>query len=388
MSSGPAIKVENISKKFTLQRSIEDVEGNYTNTLWALRDVSFEIKKGESVALIGPNGSGKSTLLQILAGVTKPTSGRVEIDGKVASILDIGAGFHPELSGRENVFLNGQILGFTKKEIQAKYDEIVEFSGVRNFIDEPGKNYSKGMYLRLAFSIMAHLDFDVYLLDEVLGVGDVGFRSKCFDKIERLIAEGGKSFLIISHDLNEISEICDKAFLLEEGKVSDSMTINEALYTYTNTGEKLVQELPDFIDDVTVEFTGEDGRVKTNFINTEPVTICVNNSFNESGNNVRVGIRLTDKLNNVVFNASPVLSREGIKEVDFQGKKQILVTIPPNLLNAGFFSIDVVYFDENKVLYELKKVSTFTVSLDMTFKGRGIVGESGPLKPYLDWEVK
>ena len=173
-----AIKVNSLSKKYTLKHPIKDINGSLTNEHWALKDVTFQIKKGETVGIIGPNGSGKSTLLKILSGVTKPTNGSVEINGKVASILDIGAGFHQELSGRENVFLNGQLLGFSAKEIKAQYQKIVDFSGIGNFIEEPVKYYSNGMYLRLAFSILAHLDFDIYLFDEVMNVGDAEFMQK------------------------------------------------------------------------------------------------------------------------------------------------------------------------------------------------------------------
>lgn len=200
MNEDIAIKVENISKVYPLRQSIEDENGSIIYEHLGLKGVSFEIKKGESVGIIGPNGSGKSTLLKILAGVTKPTSGEVKIRGKIASILDIGAGFHPELSGRENVYLNGQIHGFSKKEITAKFDKIVQFSGIEKFIEEPVKNYSNGMYLRLAFSIMAHLDFDVYLFDEVLSVGDQEFQNQCLLKI-REISSTGKTFLIIHHNL-------------------------------------------------------------------------------------------------------------------------------------------------------------------------------------------
>src|SRR5688572_16721738 len=154
MSQVTAIKISGLSKKFHLQHPIRNEDGSMSNELWALKNIDLEIKKGEHVGLIGPNGSGKSTLLKILAGITKPTAGTAEITGRVASILDIGAGFHPELSGRENVFLNGQLLGFSKKEIKQKFDDIVSFSGIEKFIDEPVKNYSSGMYLRLAFSIM------------------------------------------------------------------------------------------------------------------------------------------------------------------------------------------------------------------------------------------
>lgn len=209
MSSEVAIRVENVSKRYHMRHPVTTDTEEETHELWALKDVSFEIKKGESVGIIGPNGSGKSTLLKILAGVTKPTSGKVEIFGRVASILDIGAGFHTELSGRENVFLNGQIHGFTKKEIAAKFDAIVEFSGIEKFIDEPVKNYSNGMYLRLAFSIMAHLDFDVYLLDEVLAVGDENFQNKSAECITKWKDEG-RTLLIIYHDFNSIKNVINR----------------------------------------------------------------------------------------------------------------------------------------------------------------------------------
>ncbi len=205
MQSNIAISVKNLSKKYPLRQIQTDEIGNPINEFWALKGVSFEIKKGDSIGIIGQNGSGKSTLLRILAGATKPTSGNVEIKGNVASILDIGAGFHTELSGRENVFMSGQsLLGCSKKEIENVFDEIVAFSGIGEFIDEPIKHYSSGMYLRLAFSIMAHLDFDVYLFDEVLGVGDAAFREKCLEKIQQL-SHQQKTFLLISHNMGEIA---------------------------------------------------------------------------------------------------------------------------------------------------------------------------------------
>lgn len=203
MTTDVAIKVENLSKVYPLRQARADEQGKLVHEHWALKDVSFEIKKGESVGVIGPNGSGKSTLLKILAGVAKPTAGTVKIKGKVASILDIGAGFHPELSGRENVFLNGQIHGFSKKEIEVKFDEIVSFSGIEKFIDEPVKNYSNGMYLRLAFSIMAHLDFDVYLLDEVLSVGDAEFIIKTKEKVNQLALKR-KTIVYVSHNMQDL----------------------------------------------------------------------------------------------------------------------------------------------------------------------------------------
>ena len=176
MDSDVAIKVEKLSKEFLMNRPIRNDKGEFNSKLEAIKNISFEIKRGETVGIIGPNGSGKSTLLKILAGITKPSAGRVYMNGKVASILDIGAGFHTDLNGRENIFLNGQIHGFSKKAINKELEKIIAFSGIEKFIDEPVKNYSNGMYLRLAFSIMVHLDFDIYLMDEVLNVGDAAFR--------------------------------------------------------------------------------------------------------------------------------------------------------------------------------------------------------------------
>lgn len=200
MSADVVIRVENLSKKFSLSQPQTDEEGRVVNELWALKDVSFEVRKGESVGIIGHNGSGKSTLLKILAGITKPTTGKVEIHGRVASILDIGAGFDPELSGRENIFISAQtLLGYSRKEIRNRFHEIVSFSGIERFIDEPVKHYSNGMYLRLAFSIMTHLDFDMYLLDEVLGVGDSNFQQKCIRKINELIRLQ-KTFVVVYHN--------------------------------------------------------------------------------------------------------------------------------------------------------------------------------------------
>ncbi len=230
MESNVAIKVENLSKLFTLRESSIGIDGRSTNELWALKDVSFEIKKGESVGIIGPNGSGKSTLLRILAGITKPTFGKVSIKGKVASILDIGSGFHPELSGRENIFLNGQLLGFTKKEIQCHCDEIIEFSGIERFIDEPVKNYSNGMYLRLAFSIMAHLDFDVYLFDEVFSVGDATYGLKSKMKMQELSVKK-KTMLFVSHNTNDLQNT-DNYLLLQFGNLVEKSSERKILTKY------------------------------------------------------------------------------------------------------------------------------------------------------------
>ncbi|OJV25971.1 MAG: hypothetical protein BGO32_10485 [Bacteroidetes bacterium 37-13] len=228
-----SIRVENVSKIFPLRYPRKDEDGREVFEHTALENISFEIKKGESVGIIGSNGSGKSTLLQILAGITKPTSGSVQICGKVASILDVGTGFHPELSGRENIYLNGQVHGFSKKEIERKIDEIIQFSEVENFIDEPVKNYSNGMYLRLAFSIMIHLDFDVYLFDEVMNVGDVSFREKSNQKLKEL-QQSNKTFLFVSHQLSELEDK-DLFLHLEKGVLKQQSHQVDVLRAYVES---------------------------------------------------------------------------------------------------------------------------------------------------------
>ena len=186
---------------------------------WALKDVSFEIKQGDAVGIIGRNGAGKSTLLKILSRITEPTLGRVEINGRVSSLLEVGTGFHPELTGRENIFLNGAILGMTRVEIKRKFDEIVDFSGVEKFLDTPVKRYSSGMYVRLAFAIAAHLEPEVLVIDEVLAVGDAEFQKKCLGKMEEVSHKQGRTVLFVSHDLGSVSQLCSSAMLLNEGKV-------------------------------------------------------------------------------------------------------------------------------------------------------------------------
>src|SRR6267154_1766987 len=188
-------------------------------TIWSLRDVSFEIGAGEVVGIIGRNGAGKSTLLKILSRITEPTTGRIELHGRVASLLEVGTGFHPELSGRENVFLNGAILGMTKPEIRRKFDEIVAFAEIEKFIDTPVKRYSSGMYVRLAFAVAAHLEPEILIVDEVLAVGDIHFQKKCLGRMSE-IQRGGRTVLFVSHSMGAISYLCRKGVVLDGGKLA------------------------------------------------------------------------------------------------------------------------------------------------------------------------
>jgi len=242
MKAEPVIKGRSLSKKFTIhhlkttnlkERLLGMVHRkDYTReTFWALRDVDFEVSRGETLGLIGPNGSGKSTLLQLIARIILPDEGSIGIDGRVAALLELGAGFNPDLSGRENIFLNSSILGFGRKEIEAKLDDIIAFSELERFIDTPVRNYSSGMYARLGFSIAVHVDPDILLVDEVLAVGDEAFARKCVEKFD-LFRQRKKTIVIVSHDLDAVERLCDRALLLHKGEVITLGKTRDAIIDY------------------------------------------------------------------------------------------------------------------------------------------------------------
>ncbi|MDP9262528.1 MAG: ABC transporter ATP-binding protein, partial [Actinomycetota bacterium] len=199
--------------------------------IWALRDVTFSVRRGEVLGIIGPNGAGKSTLLSILARTTEPTTGEARIEGRVSSLLEVGTGFHPELSGRDNIFLNGAILGMSRREVTAKYDEIVDFSGVADFIDMPVKRYSSGMYVRLAFAVAAHLDPEVLLLDEVLAVGDSAFQQKCLHRIDEL-TQSGRTVLFVSHTPAAVAQLCHRVVVVNGGRIVFDGDVDQGIQEY------------------------------------------------------------------------------------------------------------------------------------------------------------
>lgn len=205
--------------------------------LWALQDVSFTVSPGEVLGIIGPNGSGKSTLLKILSRVTRPTSGRVRYRGRVGSLLEVGTGFHPELTGRENIFLSGIILGMSRAEVERKFDDIVEFSEVGDFLEMPVKRYSSGMFVRLAFSIAAHFEPEILILDEVLAVGDEAFRSRCLAKMEEVVSRPGRSVLFVSHELQAVQRLCQRSVFLHHGKIAAIGSTSDVIRRYRSVSE-------------------------------------------------------------------------------------------------------------------------------------------------------
>jgi lipopolysaccharide transport system ATP-binding protein len=246
------IKVEGLGKKYIISHlgpgsytAMRDIIAEKTKKIlkrsfeqsskeefWALKDVSFEIKKGEAIGIIGRNGAGKSTLLKVLSRITEPTHGRIEINGRVASLLEVGTGFHPELTGRENIFLNGAILGMSRAEIRKKFDEIVAFAEVEKFLDTPVKRYSSGMYVRLAFAVAAHLEPEILIIDEVLAVGDAEFQKKCLGKMEDVSSKEGRTVLFVSHNMNVIRSLCPSAIMLSAGKIIATGKTNDVVEKY------------------------------------------------------------------------------------------------------------------------------------------------------------
>ncbi len=280
-----AIRIENVSKEYrlgtigggTLQGDLQTLwarirhkedpnskigegnKGQKGDRFMALNGVSFEVKKGEALGIIGHNGAGKSTLLKLLCRVTAPSSGKISYDGRIASMLEVGTGFHPELTGRENVYMNGAILGMTKAEIDKKFDQIVEFAEMEKFIDTPVKRYSSGMYVKLAFSVAAHLDSEIMIMDEVLAVGDVNFQQKCLQKMRKVAKEEGRTVLYVSHNMATIKTLCDRCIVLKKGKVVFDGNVDDAINVYSNDFNLAAEKEYDFtknnrIDGITNEY--------------------------------------------------------------------------------------------------------------------------------------
>ncbi|MDW6002196.1 ABC transporter ATP-binding protein [Vibrio mangrovi] len=249
MKENLAIKIENVSKRYKIR---EDNTGQYSTLreqiynlfkrtnksrekdFWALNNINLDINKGDRVALIGHNGAGKSTLLKILSSITEPTSGHIEIHGSVTSLLEVGTGFHPELTGRENIFLNGSIMGMSRRDIQYKFNDIVDFAGIVEFIDTPLKRYSSGMQARLGFAVAAHLHSDIMIVDEVLAVGDISFQQKCIGKMDEISKGEGRTILFVSHNLHAVKQLCNKGVVLDKGEIKFSGDIEDASNYYIN----------------------------------------------------------------------------------------------------------------------------------------------------------
>jgi lipopolysaccharide transport system ATP-binding protein len=371
----PVIRVENLSKSYrlgqigssTLRDDLsrawaklrkqpdpllrigqEDQANRQGESIWALKDVSFEVEQGEVLGIIGRNGAGKSTLLKILSRVTAPTSGVVRVKGRIASLLEVGTGFHPELTGRENIYLNGAILGMSREEVRRKFDEIVDFSGVEKFIDTPVKRYSSGMYVRLAFAVAAHLEPEILLVDEVLAVGDAEFQKKCLGKIGE-ISNKGRTILFVSHNLTAIKSLCRRCILLINGIVRSDNHCDQVVDDYLsgtstvdNSGEILWNDLnapgTNYVKCLHVKFSNSRGETTTTYDYSEPINIEIAYVVLKAMKGFMLQTSFYSNFGAEIFHSTDYHLRNGTL---LPGKYKSTCTIPANLLNNGIYTIKV-----------------------------------------------
>ncbi len=363
---------------------------------WALKNISFSLDHGETIALIGANGAGKSTLLRILSRISNPTSGKVELNGRVSSLLDIGTGFNNNLTGRENVYLNGTILGMTKKEVDRKFDEIVEFSGVEKFIDTQVKKYSSGMRLRLAFSVAAHIESEIIIIDEVLMLGDAAFKRKSLEKITQ-VANRGISVILTSHNLTPLQSICKRAILLKEGQLIKDGDTDEVITYYLSDVFKDNSSQTWSLEDAPSSDSIKLLKAEVHPLDKDLTIIRPRDAFEfeflfyilfEDTKNINVTFYFQDENELLIFIGSTSLTGKVYQAT--KGYFKACCRIPENLMNGGKFTISklVVLEGKNKVLYEHKDLLTFNIAESIRDK-MGKVGKiDGLLKPKLQWEVK
>ncbi len=367
--------------------------------IWALRDVSFEVKQGEVVGIIGRNGAGKTTLLKILSRITEPTAGEVKLFGRVSSLLEVGTGFHPELTGRENIYLNGAILGMRKIEIESKFDEIVDFAEIEKFIDTPVKRYSSGMYVRLAFAVAAHLEPEILLVDEVLAVGDADFQKKCLGKMGD-VAKEGRTVLFVSHNMSAIRRLCPRGILLEQGSIVADGPVNRVISGYMKSGIKKMGERVwedirrapgnDIVRLRAVRALNQKDEVATRFDVTEPFSVEVAFDVLKSGYHLDAGFYFNNEAGERVFIISDFQSDRWQNQSRPVGVHRSICHIPANLLNEGDISIQA-HISTNPHTLHAREVDALTIQIVDDFKPGGARGNytrewpAVAVRPLLEW---
>lgn len=370
------------------------------NKIWALQDVSFDVKQGQVLGIIGRNGAGKSTLLKLLARVTEPTTGFGEIHGRVGSLLEVGTGFHPELTGRENIFLNGAILGMKRVEIDRKFDEIVEFSEVGQFIDTPVKRYSSGMYLRLAFAVAAHLEPEILVVDEVLAVGDAEFQRKCLGKMSD-VAQAGRTVLFVSHNMSAILRLTQESIVIEKGHMALRAPTAEAVDYYLSSGYSRQGERTWDADEIPADSApfrpialrlhDTQGRIVDSVRSVEPVTIEVEYELSAPITGLRVGIYLNSMRGEPIFTTFDTDSPDDFERYSTRSAGRYIsrCIIPADLLNEGRFAIGM-----NASSYRIRRYFQDEQALAFAVDAAGAPGthwpESrlGPIRPRLNWQIE
>jgi len=359
--------------------------------VWSLRDIDFEIEQGDAVGIIGRNGAGKSTLLKLLSKVTKPTTGKIYTNGRVASLLEVGTGFHPEMTGRENVFLNGAILGMTRKEIKRKFDEIVDFSGVERYIDTPVKRYSSGMYVRLAFAVAAHLESEILIVDEVLAVGDAEFQKKCLGKMGDVTKGEGRTILFVSHNMTAVKELCNKGILLNQGTLGYEGSMLDTIIEY----QKSSATASSYHYNGNINEALGNEKIKVKEFSVTPITgglididtgVHVKLTFENYLPNINLDT--TFELKNyeelVIFHVGKLVTKDNDSKV---GEYTVEFDIPSGLLNAGnyYFKLifgknqtDPLFIKDNFVGFEVENVKV----------GSKLHLYPGVTRPHFDYKIQ
>jgi len=358
--------------------------------IWALKDINFDVKQGEVLGIIGKNGAGKSTLLKILSKVTLPTSGQIRVQGRVASLLEVGTGFHPELTGRENIFLNGAILGMTKSEIKSKFDEIVDFSGISKYIDTPVKRYSSGMYVRLAFAVAAHLEPEILIIDEVLAVGDVDFQQKCLGKMKDVSRSQGRTVLFVSHNLTAISSLCDNVILLEQGMKIMESNAQSVIDFYLQKSASTAVKLKRWSDGDKGLSKNDNALFRMVEIRSERNEIRITDDFS-----IYLEFEFLKKFKNIHISLA-IYTIDGIcvlnsKSQEFDAEKTLMhgeCFFPKKFLNEGLYSLRVLLIEDNtRVLIDVENLITFKIDEEMTDSKYWYAKWIGIVRPELKWKT-
>jgi len=413
----PAVEITQLGKKYKIKKpdrylALRDAMADSIKSIfkkgsadekdfWALRDINVKIEPGERLGIIGKNGAGKSTLLKLLSRVTFPTTGEAIIRGRLASLLEVGTGFHPELTGRENIYLNGSILGLKKAEIDRQFDAIIDFSGVEFFLDTPLKNYSSGMQLRLAFAVAAHLEPEILLIDEVLAVGDMEFQKKCLGKMEQVSKERGRTILFVSHNMSYISSLCTKGMLLKDGKIAASGNVNEVIRTYISdvanrtarqTWKENEQPGNEVVRLHSVGLVNSSMSTTENFKVTEDIGIEMIYEVTKDNEVLWLGHNIHNEQGINVFDTHSV-GTEYYRQPHEKGMYSSVVWIPRDLLNPGIFFISSAIFNHLKNVIHLHERDILMFTVHEVFDqdtARGLSGGDFPgvVRPLLKWQIK
>jgi lipopolysaccharide transport system ATP-binding protein len=381
--SDVALSVENLSKSFKIAHERGGLHGYRTlrdelislprrlvtrlgrngrptsEIFWALKNVSFEVKQGEVVGVIGRNGAGKSTLLKILNRITEPTSGAADIYGRVGALLEVGTGFHPELTGRENIFLNGAVLGMSRGEIRRKFDEIVAFAEIEKFLDTPVKRYSSGMYVRLAFAVAAHLDPEILLIDEVLAVGDAEFQRKCLGKMEDVVAKEGRTIIFVSHNIDAICHLCSRCILLRQGGVEKSGSTPDVVAAYLGAEEEQdpVIDFKPVRSEASFRFAGlygPGGEPTISFSANTPILMKCSFNVGRAIAGLQVAFSVFNFKGEQIFYSSISMANPAIS-VEAPGTHDITALIPSRLLLPGRYFLNLALHTPNTALYDSRE---------------------------------